>query len=784
VFKYSQREVDKVPSVEQISQNLKDKGKSTMGKLRVFVGTWNVNAKTSDGLDLERWLCSSTFPPDIVSVCLQEVVQLSDVTTYMQQKKSEEQSETWARRFMATLEGHKEYEGAKYKILAVSQLIGVMTCILIKEDHIDRIDKLMVGYFAVGRFGVLGNKGAVALKFSLRIKPHKFKSFCFVGCHLSAHQHEVAKRNADYAAICNGLEFVPIEMRRTSDFLSRSVVPVEQILGLRRTTTVNSLDGLEHAAMEVRREEEERERREREEEEARKRRSSKWRIRRRSKRMSKSKFANRAEKDDSTEMNEPASSHDHNEDYDDDFSKQDDLVAVSYGRKSGPPTRIEDHDLVFWFGDLNYRVDAFTWEEAISLVKIKNLHKLLENDQLIIERAHKRVFHGFNEGVINFVPTYKFEPGTNNYDTRGGTEKSKKKPRVPAWCDRVLWKTRDESRSNMIQQCSYFSCAEFLASDHKPVGAEFVLPFVELFKPKKNAGGIPRKDRTREEQERDNVLPVLDVKDFAKNDDVDESSKDLESSRTLRGDTSGITNEESDEESTSDHDEDFARETMSLNKELTFNTAIRSVVAVVDFQARSLDELSFATGDLLELFLEDKIKIDDGWLLGRRVLDGNIGYFPSYTVNALGAVSNPTRKSFNTNRALKKATARRYHRKKLEREQRIRRETKKAAQEEEAQSRRAKLFGRLRKIVAQNTQKETEHRTWSMEYLGTNRYSDMVATESYTAKDPDELSFNRGDVAKVLSICPDMADSKEGWYMARVGKNEGLVPRNLFEPIL
>ena len=28
-----------------------------------------------------------------------------------------------------------------------------------------------------------------------------------------------------------------------------------------------------------------------------------------------------------------------------------------------------------------------------------------------------RVFRGFKEGPINFAPTYKFDPGTNSYDS-------------------------------------------------------------------------------------------------------------------------------------------------------------------------------------------------------------------------------------------------------------------------------------------------------------------------------------------------------------------------------
>ena len=47
--------------------------------------------------------------------------------------------------------------------------------------------------------------------------------------------------------------------------------------------------------------------------------------------------------------------------------------------------------------------------------------------------AAGNVFQGFNEAPPRFWPTYKFDSGTNQYDTSA-------KQRVPAHCDRILWR--------------------------------------------------------------------------------------------------------------------------------------------------------------------------------------------------------------------------------------------------------------------------------------------------------------------------------------------------------
>jgi len=59
--------------------------------------------------------------------------------------------------------------------------------------------------------------------------------------------------------------------------------------------------------------------------------------------------------------------------------------------------------------------------DAISvkdLVRKNNFKNVLEADQLKQQHRAGNVFKGYKEGSINFPPTYKYDPGTNDWDSR------------------------------------------------------------------------------------------------------------------------------------------------------------------------------------------------------------------------------------------------------------------------------------------------------------------------------------------------------------------------------
>ena len=131
---------------------------------------------------------------------------------------------------------------------------------------------------------------------------------------------------------------------------------------------------------------------------------------------------------------------------------------------------ILEHDVVFWIGDLNYRIDEeLSTDDVFSLIDAGQLEHLRERDQLNIERGRRNAFQDFHEGLLDFPPTYKYQPGTDEYDRR-----PEKKIRPPAWCDRVLWRT-DPSLAGEVVKLHSYRRSELSPSDHKPVSASFLV---------------------------------------------------------------------------------------------------------------------------------------------------------------------------------------------------------------------------------------------------------------------------------------------------------------------
>ncbi|OJT12528.1 Inositol-1,4,5-trisphosphate 5-phosphatase 1 [Trametes pubescens] len=119
---------------------------------------------------------------------------------------------------------------------------------------------------------------------------------------------------------------------------------------------------------------------------------------------------------------------------------------------------IDSHQNVIWLADTNYRIDLDN-DRARTLASIDDFDALLAADQLRRAMDERAVFEGYQEGPLLFRPTYKYDLGTDNYDTS-------EKMRVPAWTDRILF------RGNNLDLAVY-SRVELRSSDHRAVFALF-----------------------------------------------------------------------------------------------------------------------------------------------------------------------------------------------------------------------------------------------------------------------------------------------------------------------
>lgn len=127
-------------------------------------------------------------------------------------------------------------------------------------------------------------------------------------------------------------------------------------------------------------------------------------------------------------------------------------------------------DCVFWTGDLNFRIEVYKGKQAVEDIvqyiqeqEHPNFEDLVAGDQLTQLIVEGNIFQGFQEGRINFRPTYKYDLGKDTYDTSA-------KNRIPSYTDRVLFRAR---KKNSITCTHYDSPTSIKVSDHRPVFAMY-----------------------------------------------------------------------------------------------------------------------------------------------------------------------------------------------------------------------------------------------------------------------------------------------------------------------
>ncbi|XP_061924570.1 inositol polyphosphate 5-phosphatase Ka isoform X2 [Entelurus aequoreus] len=169
--------------------------------------------------------------------------------------------------------------------------------------------------------------------------------------------------------------------------------------------------------------------------------------------------------------------------------------------------RILDHRLVFWFGDLNFRIQDHGMHFVRTCISDQNYNLLWSKDQLIMLKKKEKLLQEFEEGPLDFQPTYKFDLNTDLYDSRlYRTWFAFNKKRKPAWTDRILWRLipkalpsdkqeecgdrsdannvgqPEEAKKSLLElsQDLYTSDMQYRISDHKPVIGIFTLKLKKM----------------------------------------------------------------------------------------------------------------------------------------------------------------------------------------------------------------------------------------------------------------------------------------------------------------
>ncbi|XP_063061874.1 inositol polyphosphate 5-phosphatase Ka isoform X1 [Engraulis encrasicolus] len=187
------------------------------------------------------------------------------------------------------------------------------------------------------------------------------------------------------------------------------------------------------------------------------------------------------------------------------------LDNQTFNSKESP--NILDHRVVFWFGDLNFRIADHGMHFLRSCITSQRFNLLWPKDQLTMMKKQATTLQEFDEGPLNFQPTYKFDLNSDTYDSRPpktwlGFDGKKRKP---AWTDRILWRvaktwpppsSQDEGEANEtksppkasspgkeeddegypleLKQDLYTTMMEYGVSDHKPVIGTFNLELKKM----------------------------------------------------------------------------------------------------------------------------------------------------------------------------------------------------------------------------------------------------------------------------------------------------------------
>jgi hypothetical protein len=460
----------------------------TLESIPMLVFSWNVNGHVEP--NLQSLKDQMLFPkppgsesadptedpffglhPQIVIVGFQELIELSTTNVIGNAVSSQE-----------TIEKLNQWEGNiltllidvndEFEVLAKHSMVGLGLVVYVWRSLRKIMKNVAIAELPRGVGGVLGNKGAIYVRMELYDT-----SVCIINSHFAAHREKIKKRNHDYYAILNHPAFPDVTYAKNHQSL-QTVDPTLKAVKARSMLTnikkklqafahthgnqalhsatggsqVNSVgSGISSNALDPYA--------------AASNSSAAAGNQRGSARSRSSYSSNRShhsyyslseENEESGNTNNTSTDPKHLSSASGRHSIASAISEPIAGLKSDisklgvffPPLKADDHDIIIWLGDLNYRiVSTLETETVYSMIESNDCMTLLTYDQLNQEKEKNNIFQGFNEGLLTFPPTYQYIPGKDIYDQR-----KEGKKRCPAWCDRILWRIGKNNTEKLILQ--------------------------------------------------------------------------------------------------------------------------------------------------------------------------------------------------------------------------------------------------------------------------------------------------------------------------------------------
>ena len=116
---------------------------------------------------------------------------LNAINVALDNRKTQSRAVQWSEKISDCLNSV-----GNYTMISEKHLVGLLLCVFVKKNLVDKIKDVRTCSTGVGIMGVLGNKGGIGISMNIFDS-----SVCFIVSHLAAHTENVEGRNMDFRNI-------------------------------------------------------------------------------------------------------------------------------------------------------------------------------------------------------------------------------------------------------------------------------------------------------------------------------------------------------------------------------------------------------------------------------------------------------------------------------------------------------------------------------------------------------------------------------------------------------